>query len=139
MNKILIFIVAVIFVSCGSNPSKNADQQIVDMHNAANSLDYQGVYKGTLPAADCPGIEITLTLADDGTFKIVSHYIERNTFDDKGTYTVDGNTLTLKYASKNNTVEYYKVEEGKLLFLDKEKRPITGALATNYILNKIGE
>ena len=35
--------------------------QVVDMHTAETSLDYYGVYKGTVPAADCPGIELTLT------------------------------------------------------------------------------
>ena len=34
--------------------------QVVDMHTAETSLDYYGVYKGTVPAADCPGIELTL-------------------------------------------------------------------------------
>lgn len=32
------------------------------MHNAENSLDYDGTYTGTFPAADCPGINMTLTI-----------------------------------------------------------------------------
>lgn len=40
----------------------NDTTQVVDMHTAETSLDYYGVYKGTTPAADCPGIELTLTL-----------------------------------------------------------------------------
>ena len=48
------------------------------MHNAETSLDYLGVYKGTLPAADCPGIETTLTLAPDGSYALHLKYIDRD-------------------------------------------------------------
>ena len=33
-----------------------------DMHDAENALDYQGTYTGVFPAADVPGIAVTLTL-----------------------------------------------------------------------------
>ena len=49
--------------AAGSNTT-----QVVDMHTAETSLDYYGVYKGTVPAADCPGIELTLTLKKDRTY-----------------------------------------------------------------------
>ena len=39
----------------------------MDMHTAEISLDYYGTYKGTLPAADCPGINVTLTLNKNKT------------------------------------------------------------------------
>ena len=38
---------------------------MADIHNAETSLDYEGTYKGVLPAADCPGIETTLILNPD--------------------------------------------------------------------------
>lgn len=54
--------------SAKTNKSAGTDStsiEATDIHNAENSLDYEGTYKGVFPAADCPGIEITLTLNPD--------------------------------------------------------------------------
>ncbi len=40
------------------------------MHNAENSLDYDGTYTGTFPAVDCPGINMTLTIKNTETFGV---------------------------------------------------------------------
>ena len=39
-----------------------AQTAVPDMHDAENALDYQGTYTGVFPAADVPGIAVTLTL-----------------------------------------------------------------------------
>ena len=73
-ESLLILAAALVMVSCGGNAQQKAatagTQQTTaaapDMHNAETSLDYLGVYKGTLPAADCPGIETTLTPSEGG-------------------------------------------------------------------------
>ena len=106
------------------------------MHNAEISLDYEGTYKGVFPAADCPGIETTLTLNADKTFALHQVYIDQKdgTFDEKGTYTVEENLLTLRV--EGGETSYYKVEENRLRLLDADKNEITGELAENYILNK---
>ena len=113
-----------------------AKEQVADIHTAENSLDYQGIYKGTLPAADCPGIEATLTINQDSTFTLNYIYIDRKDakFDDKGTYTIDGSILTTK--GDDGAITYYKVEEGQVRMLDAEKQPVTGSLAEHYILKK---
>lgn len=117
--------------------STNADTiQVPDMHNAESSLDYFGEYKGTIPAADCPGIEVTLILNKDNTYTQKYIYIDRDTaFDETGTFTIKGNILTT--TSKDNGEKfYYKVEEGRIVMLDADKHPITGALADKYILKQ---
>ena len=48
------------------------------MHNSRNSLNWAGVYAGTLPCADCPGIQTRLTLGNDGTFEKQSRYLDRD-------------------------------------------------------------
>ena len=76
MKKIFILACSCLFmVACGNNPksgeASNADSTaVVDMHNAENSLDIEGTYTGTLPAADCPGIKTTLTLNNDKSFTL---------------------------------------------------------------------
>lgn len=117
--------------------STNADTiQVPDMHNAESSLDYFGEYKGTIPAADCPGIEVTLILNKDNTYTQKYIYIDRDTaFDETGTFTIKGNILTT--TSKDNGEKfYYKVEEGRIVMLDADKQPITRALADKYILKQ---
>ena len=139
MKKIIIlacscFLLAACGNSAKTNKSTSADStatQTVDIHNAETSLAYKGVF----PAADCPGIETTLTLNADKTFALHSVYIDRDSsFDEKGTYTLEGNILTLK--EEGGETSYYKVEENKVRLLNDDKQEITGALAEHYILNK---
>lgn len=146
-ESLLILAAALAMVSCGGNAQQKAatagTQQTTaaapDMHNAETSLDYLGVYKGTLPAADCPGIETTLRLKPGGAYEQHLKYIGRDTeFDEKGGYTVRENLLTLTPADGEQP-EFYKVEENRLRRLDAEKQPVTGALADNYVLQKTTE
>ena len=109
--------------------------QVADMHTAEISLDYYGEYKGTVPAADCPGIEMTLMLNKDNTFTLHSSYIDRNTVvDDSGTFALEGSILTL--TPKEGTPSYYKVEEGRVVMLNAEKKPAEGAMADAYVLKQ---
>ena len=124
MKKVIIlacscFLLAACGNSAKTNNSTSADStatQVADIHNAETSLDYEGTYKGVFPAADCPGIDRDIS------------------FDEKGTYTLEGNILTLK--EEGGEISYYKVEENKVRLLNDDKQEITGALAEHYILNK---
>lgn len=143
MRKVvLIAAAAFALTACGGNARKRAaaadtsGTTVVDMHTAETSLDYVGTYEGTLPAADCPGIQTTLTLNPDGTYTAHLKYIDRDSeFDEKGTYTVEGNLLTLQHG-EGEQPEYYKVEENQVRRLDAEKQPVTGPLAEDFILKK---
>ena len=143
MKKIFILVCScALLAACNNsaktNKSAGADStsiEVTDIHNAENSLDYEGTYKGVFPAADCPGIETTLTLNPDKTFSLHSVYIDRDSsFDEKGTYTLKDNLLTLN--EEGGELSYYKVEENHLRKLTMDKQEITGELADNYVLNK---
>ena len=143
-KNVLILGAALALVACGGNAPKKkaaAETQTTttaapDMHTAETSLDYLGTYEGTLPAADCPGIQTTLTLDPDGSYSLHMKYIDRDTeFDEKGAFSVKENLLTLTQLD-DGSEEYYKVEENRLRMLDAEKHPVTGALAENYTLRK---
>ncbi|MEG0807583.1 MAG: copper resistance protein NlpE [Alistipes sp.] len=136
--QILTFVTAIFLVACGGNAQKkaaDASTATSDMHTAETSLDYVGTYAGTTPAADCPGIDVTLTLKSDGTYTEHNKYQERDAeYDAQGGYAVSGNILTL--TDKEGEMSYYKVEENRLRRLDRDKQVITGALADNYTLSK---
>lgn len=134
---------ALCLCACGGNGGNsartNAPAAIAadDGHNAENSLDYTGVYEGTIPAADCPGIDVRLELRDDNTFECRYEYLERDTsFEFKGRYRVEKNLLTA-VGEKSDTT-YYKVEENRLRQLDSEKQPIPGKVGEMYVLTKQG-
>ena len=143
MKRMLIALAAVALCACGGGArpkavsgEKAVPSQAADMHTAETSLDYRGVYRGTFPAADCPGIETTLTLGADGAYTLHMKYIDRDSeFDESGKYDVRDNLLTLM-PSGGGSAEYYKVEENRLRRLDAEKRPVAGVLADCYVLDK---
>lgn len=97
-NILLILAAAIMLTACGGNSRQKTTAGVPDMHNAENALDYQGTYKGVFPAADCPGIEIELTLHNDNTYTMNSSYMDRSEepIQQTGNYTVKGNLLTLR-------------------------------------------
>ena len=105
MKKLLFWHVPAFFLAACGNSAKTNNKYstdstatgVVDIHNAETSLDYEGTYKGVLPAADCPGIETTLILNPDKTFTLHSVYIDRDSsFDEKELIRWKVNILTLK-------------------------------------------
>lgn len=136
-------------VSCNSTKkdSENletnttAEMPISDGHNAENSLDIAGVYKGVLPCADCEGIQTTIVLNDDNTYKLTTLYQTDkkgdNEFVENGKWSIAVNTLTLENAVKNGEPHMkYFVGENTLTQLDLDGNKIEGALAEHYILRK---
>lgn len=119
-----------------STATVNADTA----HNAANSLDLDGTYTGTLPCADCEGIKTTLVLNKDTSFTLKEEYLgkkEPMAFNAKGKWVVHVNTITLQFDKElQDRRVQYKAGENKLWLLDQEGKAITGTLADKYILTK---
>lgn len=114
---------------------------INDGHNAENSLDIVGVYKGVLPCADCEGIQTTIALNEDNTYKLTTLYQTnkegKNEFVETGKWSIAVNTLTLENEVKNGEPHMkYFVGENTLTQLDLDGNKIEGALADHYILRK---
>ena len=129
---------ALLLVACGGNATKKSaatEAAPAAETAAAEAPAYCGTYRGTVPAADCPGIDMRLTLKKDGTYSLHMKYLDRDSeFDEKGAYKVKGNLLTL--TPMDGQPEYYKVEENQVRKLNADKQPVTGALAENYVLKK---
>lgn len=109
----------------------------VDEHNAKNSLDYIGIYKGFLPCADCEAIETTIALNEDSYIKETVYKGKSNeVFKETGKYTWNeaGNTITLSGSEAPNQ---YFVGEGMLFHLDADGNRVEGDLADSYRLSRI--
>ncbi|MEN9919779.1 MAG: hypothetical protein RL662_2215 [Bacteroidota bacterium] len=148
MRKIVILSVATLLVACNANTSSPKNDQTADtskvenvtppsdVHNAKNSLDYKGTYKGTLPTASGSGMEVTVVLADSTYTKEVKYVDKKDkAISTKGSYTWNeqGTTITLVGEDKPNQ---YFVEENALRHLDMEGNKITGDMEAMYILKK---
>lgn len=112
-------------------------QGYVDLeHTSENSVDWEGIYDGTIPCADCEGIKTSIELREDGTFDIQSEYLEKELkLVDKGKFTWydNGSKIVLK---GEQTDLRLKVGENKLFQLDQDGSLVTGDLAEKYIYKK---
>ncbi len=138
-SKITKFLImAFIFVGCSSN-NLSKKEVIHDSHTSEISLDWNATYKGILPCASCSGIETTITLYDDKTFKKKEIYLDTKggTFVQKGkfTFTQDGNKIILK--NKDGSKDMYIVGESRLIMLNKDGKKINSTLSKNYELEKV--
>lgn len=110
----------------------------VDDHNSQIALDWQGMYNGILPCADCEGIRMTLAL-QEGKYKMARTYLGKDGssthLEGDFTWSEDGSTITL--LGEENAPAQYKVGENRLIQLDTEGNPITGVLADKYVLTKV--
>ncbi|MBE3092832.1 MAG: copper resistance protein NlpE N-terminal domain-containing protein [Chloroflexi bacterium] len=73
-----------------------------------------GTYEGTLPAADCPGLQTLITFNYDGTFYMEATFLER---DDKPTITngkwvLNGDIIT--FTASDYKFEYKLISEKEI-------------------------
>lgn len=141
----LLMLATIAFGACNSAPKNRENSQevteeaaIFDGHTSQNSLDWDGTYIGTLPCADCEGIETTITLSMDHTFTQKQVYLkgeERHAFESEGTFQWDeaGRIITLQF--EDNTW-MFQVVENAIIHLDMEGNRIEGELAEHYVLEK---
>jgi heat shock protein HslJ len=148
MKKNLFFYGSIVLVigimSCKFQQSEtnantdNATEMLNAVDHSKNSLDWAGTYTGVIPCADCSGIQTTIELTENETYKLVQTYLDKEDghFDSSGKFTwnQEGNTVTL---GKGDDMMQFQVGEGMLIMLDREGNEITGDLAENYILAKI--
>ena len=120
MKKIaLLMVLALIAVSCGNNRSgkkENLDGTV--------RVDMGGTFTGTLPAADCSGIEYILKLEPQGTYKLKTTYIDGEgdgidiVFESEGRVVrvakEDGEYLRLLPPPGNDTIYFKTVAKDKL-------------------------
>lgn len=157
MKKQILFLALVVLTAWGCNTetktkvltdsnavSDGIDTSAVDKvpgndtHNAQNSLDWDGTYKGLTPCADCEGIETEVTLKKDMSFVIRTRYKGKSDkfFEEHGSFKWDdkGSNITLE-GLKGHSTQFF-VGENTLTQLDMDGNKITGELAEMYVLKK---
>ena len=97
---------------------------------------FAGTFTGTLPCADCPGIDTQLVLSADGTYTITESYQERSapTLKGDGTWTAEENNqrLRLDPNSKSDNDRLFAIlSNDEIRQLDMEGKPIESSLPYN--------
>ena len=138
MKKIIFYagILALLFAGFQACKQKNK----AGSHNSKNSLDWDGIYVGTIPCADCEGIEVIIILGDDNTYSMNYRYLGKEDSEDgyanfSGSFTWSKDGSTVIFSDKTRPY-YFKVGENTLTQLDMNGCPITGNLADMYVLTK---
>jgi copper homeostasis protein (lipoprotein) len=89
---------------------------------------FAGTFSGTLPCADCPGIDTTVTLKPDGTYAVHEVYQGKpGSFDSDGTWTAEenGKRVRLDPNSKSEQDRVFAVKSSdEIESLDIEGKPI---------------
>ena len=100
----------------------SAQAQPEEAAKAEAPKKHVGEFSGKLPCADCPGIEMKLTLNEDGSFLLDETYLEKKDgqFNAKGSYEVstDGAFVTLKEEG-NDKPRVFLVEEDAAYLVEK--------------------
>ncbi|GHT76082.1 hypothetical protein FACS189413_17930 [Bacteroidia bacterium] len=142
MKQIFILFLVVVAISGCSNSSKQSSKQseeiqAIDTHTSQTSLNYHGMYLGTIPCADCEGIETTIILGDtDYSIKTVYLGKDKTEHKETGTYSWDKSGQIITLEGIKNAPNKYFVGENHLRQLDINGDEITGPLAEMYILRK---
>jgi copper homeostasis protein (lipoprotein) len=138
--QVTSLIVILFFVQCThiTQKTNTGSTSIFDKHNSANSLDWNGTYKGTMPCADCEGIETVITLTKELKYIIRSNYLGKkgNILIEKGGFTWNnaGNTISLS-GIKDKPNQYF-IGENRIQQLDMLGNKIAINATNNYFLTK---
>lgn len=102
--------------------------------SGAGRLVVPVTYTGRLPCADCPGIQLTLTLLADSTFRLRQVYQDRPAvFHDLGRWSVEGNGARLVLRSGGEAAQRFQIiGSDSLRLLDMQDQP-TGS-QPQYVL-----
>ncbi len=100
-----------------------------------NKSQLSGTYEGTLPCADCPGLQTLITINSDGTFHMEETYLES----DVETMITDGNWVLDKDVITFTVDDYnfeYKVISDKEIRWAPDGEEITGTDLNWSLLKK---
>lgn len=120
-NLTLLFLFALLIASC------------TDKNDAIDESFY-----GTIPCADCPGIEYELHLHNDNTFNESSLYLDRTeeAITEDGTYSIENDSIIVLDRGQNDGFDRLLIRGESLIILNSEGKEIEGVLAPYYILSK---
>lgn len=104
---------------------------------AQPDAQWGGRYYGVLPCASCEGIETTLILQEDGSYRLTETYKQRQPFTEKteGRFTWR-KPQEIFQLDKAGGERLYQIGNGQIWALDADGKQVEGELANLYILKQ---
>lgn len=141
-----VFFCLTVLLAVGCEPKKATKSEAAaapveesNSHTSQNALDWHGTYEGVLPCADCEGMQTTLTLRPDHTYRLEVVYLGKEsepfTYEGNFAWTSDGGTAYLNDVT--DRPNRFFIGEGFVAQLDLEGKRITGSLGKKYELKKV--
>ncbi|HLW31497.1 MAG TPA: copper resistance protein NlpE N-terminal domain-containing protein [Aequorivita sp.] len=148
MMKATTFFIAITLILLTSCKTKSksvvneVDQEsqteIISDHNSKNSLDWTGIYEGTMPCDDCDGIKTKIELNQDLSYTKTTQHLGISDTEEKtsGTFSWNksGSNISLDYENS-----FYKVGENILIPLDGNGNLLTNNLKKATMDSEIKE
>lgn len=144
-KAVIVLSVASIFANCNTKKEQKTDEVAQPMaapiaataDNSRNSLDWNGVYRGVMPCADCEGIKTEITLNTNGTFTMATQYLGKSTevLTKQGSFEWNEAGTNIMLTDSSNI---FQVGENMLRKLDLSGNKIEGELSEMYTLAKSG-
>lgn len=140
----LAFVAAFGMAACNNSNNNESNEQTTTETTTttieAEAPAFLGTYVGTLPCADCSGINTTIVLNADNTYAITREYQGKegeNTVEQGNyTYNATDNKLTLTPAAEGEIATTYRVAENALVQLDADGNDRPADIVATYTLNK---
>ncbi len=126
--------------SKNTTSSTSSSAQATTADNSRTSVDWPGTYTGVVPCDDCEGIEMSITLHEDGTYLLKSKSLGKDDQVAKhsGSFTWDEAGGKIQLQGLAEGPDRYLVGENVLYQLDEQGNRITGDMAARYALMKGG-
>lgn len=120
----------------GDQAGTPADADVSTTAVSVNPSDFEGTYEGTVPCEDCDGIQTTIVINNDRTYRISSTYLGKNkTLEDNGLYELIQNASAIHLKGKDTDLKL-RIGEDRLLELDTDGKVVQGRNAPQYVYTK---
>ena len=140
MNWMAAATLCLCLCACSNAPKKEAatPEVIPAMEITPATPALTGTFEGTLPAADCDGIQTILTVNADSTYTLKSEYpgVKDGRFEASGVYHLLDNDLIELITPSSGEKTYYKRLESGYMLSDSLGTLNQGELAEHYILKQ---
>ncbi|PWN06633.1 copper resistance protein NlpE N-terminal domain-containing protein [Rhodohalobacter mucosus] len=135
--NILLLLLLALFISFRLFTACNQIQEQPQAELSDPISTLPAVFTGTIPCADCPGIEVHLLLKENNRFRELNWYRDRNPepMITEGAWSLRGDTLAL-FDDEDKRFKTYLYSEETVTMLDSHNRQITGDLSEMYVLER---
>lgn len=98
MKKVLHLLTVLLFLASCNNGKQPANTELDDIDTLNHSDSFNGIFTGTTPCADCPGIYTVIVFSPDHDYYEYLNYLDRDAhFSDTGIWKKKDSLITISF------------------------------------------